>query len=232
MNRRVAAIDALQRRLDHDFADKGLLERALTHASASGGGVRVADNERLEFLGDRVLGLVIAEALMARDPDADAGHLAKRFATLVSREACARVARAMGLGEALRLAGGETRRGARDHETIIADACEAVIAALYLELGYPGAATRILDLWSPLLEETVDLTSINPKSALQEWAAAHGHAPPVYQLISRTGPDHQPTFRVGVALGEAARAQGEGGSLQAAQKAAALSLLNQREGLA
>jgi ribonuclease-3 len=174
MNRRVAAIDALQHRLNHDFADKALLERALTHASASGGGHRIADNERLEFLGDRVLGLVIAETLMARDPEADAGALAKRFASLVSREACARVARSIDLGEALRLAGGETRRGARDHETIIADACEAVIAALYLELGYPGAAQRVLELWAPLLEEAVDLNAINPKSALQEWAAAQG----------------------------------------------------------
>jgi len=232
MNRRVAAIEALQQRLGHDFADKALLERALTHASASGGGARVADNERLEFLGDRVLGLVIAETLMARDPNAHAGALAKRFATLVSREACARVARSIELGEALRLAGGETRRGARDQETIIADACEAVIAALYLELGYPGAAERVLNLWGPLLEETVDLTATNPKSALQEWAAAEGHAQPVYELISRTGPDHQPTFRVAVAIGDAGCAQGEGGSLQAAQKAAALSLLNQREGLA
>jgi ribonuclease-3 len=229
MNRRVAAIDALQHRLNHDFADKALLERALTHASASGGGHRIADNERLEFLGDRVLGLVIAETLMARDPEADAGALAKRFASLVSREACARVARSIDLGEALRLAGGETRRGARDHETIIADACEAVIAALYLELGYPGAAQRVLALWGPLLEEAVDLNAINPKSALQEWAAAQGHAPPVYQLVSRDGPDHQPTFRVSVAIGHALSAQGEGGSLQAAQKAAALSLLEHRE---
>jgi len=135
----------------------------------------------------------------------------------------------MGLGDALRLAGGETRRGARDHETIIADACEAVIAALYIELGYPGVAQRVLDLWRPLLEEAVDLNAINPKSALQEWAAAQGHAPPVYELISRTGPDHQPTFRVAVAIAEAGCAQGEGGSLQAAQKAAALNLLSQRE---
>jgi ribonuclease-3 len=225
MNRRVAAIDALQRRLDHDFADKALLERALTHASASGGGVKIADNERLEFLGDRVLGLVIAETLMARDPDADSGALAKRFASLVSREACARVARSMGLGDALRLAGGETRRGARDHETIIADACEAVIAALHIELGYTGAAERVRALWAPLLEEAVDLTAINPKSALQEWAATQGYAPPVYRLISRAGPDHQPTFRVQVTLGDAGCAQGEGGSLQAAQKAAAFSLL-------
>jgi len=229
MNRRVPAIDALQHRLNHDFTDKALLERALTHASASGGGHRIADNERLEFLGDRVLGLVIAETLMARDPEADAGALAKRFASLVSREACARVARSIELGEALRLAGGETRRGARDHETIIADACEAVIAALYLELGYPGAAERVLELWAPLLEEAVDLNAINPKSALQEWAAAHGHAAPVYQLVSRDGPDHQPTFRVSVAIGHALSAQGEGGSLQAAQKAAALSLLEHRE---
>jgi ribonuclease-3 len=230
-NKRRAAIEALQARLGHKFTDYTLLERALTHASASGGGVRVADNERLEFLGDRVLGLAVAAALMTRDRESGAGPLAKQFASLVSRDSCARVARSIGLGEALRLAGGETRRGARDHETIIADACEAVIAALYLELGFEGAAEIVLRLWAPLLDEGVDLDRANPKSALQERAAARGLPAPTYHMTSRTGPDHQPFFQVEVRLGEMAHATGEGGSLQAAQKAAAACLLDQLRNL-
>lgn len=226
VSRRVAAIEILQVRLGHKFADASLLERALTHASASGGGVRVADNERLEFLGDRVLGLAVAQALMLGDPEAGAGSLAKQFASLVSRESCARIARAIGIGDALRLAGGESRRGARDHETIIADACEAVIAALYLELGFERAAKIVIQLWEPLLEEGVDLDLSNPKSTLQELAAAKGHPAPMYHTVSRTGPDHEPRFGVEVRLGEAIHAMGEGGSLQAAQKAAAAYLLD------
>ncbi len=229
MDRRAVAIAALQERLGHAFADTALLERALTHASASGGGVRVADNERLEFLGDRVLGLAIAHALLVREGEAGAGALAKRFAGLVSRAACARVAREIGLGAALRLAGGETRSGARNHETILGDGCEAVMAALYLELGFERTKEIILGLWEPLLAEEVDPAAANPKSALQEWAAARGFAAPIYRLISRAGPDHQPTFVVEVEVSGHEAVTGEGGSLQAAQKAAALTLLSHLE---
>ena len=228
MDRRAEAVAALQRRLDHTFVEPRLLERALTHASVKGsanGPASAEDNERLEFLGDRVLGLIIAQALVDADPAAQAGDLAKRYATLVSRSACARVARDLGLGDALRLPGGESRRGSRDHDTILADACEAVIAALFLELGYLGAADRVLALWAPLLAEPPDAVLDNPRSALQERAAAAGISPPVYRTLSRSGPAHSPLFVVEVALqgGEAAR--GEGGSLQNAQKAAALALL-------
>ena len=230
MNRRVAAIDALEARLGHVFADRALLERALTHASASQGARKLPDNERLEFLGDRVLGLVMAHALMSRDDEATAGGLSKRLAGLVSRQACARAARAAGIGEALRLQGGETRRGARDHESILADACEAVIAALYLELGLEQAGRIILSLWSTMLEEPVDLAIADPKSALQEWAAANGKPPPVYTVISRSGPDHEPQFTLEVSIEGTESALGVGGSLQAAQKAAALSLLMRQRG--
>src|SRR5438105_3888198 len=120
MNRRAAAMAALEKHLGHVFRDRALLDRALTHSSANQGARKAPDNERLEFLGDRVLGLVMAEAVMVREPDATAGALSKRLAGLVSRHACARAARAAGLGGALRLQGGETRRGARDHETILA----------------------------------------------------------------------------------------------------------------
>ncbi len=230
MNRRAAAVDALEARLGHVFSDRALLERALTHASASQGARKLPDNERLEFLGDRVLGLVMAHALMSRDGEATAGVLSKQLAGLVSRQACARAARAAGLGDALRLQGGETRRGARDHESILADACEAVIAALYLELGLDGAGGIILSLWAPMLEEPVDLAIADPKSALQEWAAANGRPPPVYGLISRTGPDHEPQFTLEVSIDETTSAMGVGGSLQVAQKAAALSLLMRLRG--
>ena len=135
MNRREVAIDALEAKLGHRFLDRSLIDRALTHASASQGARKVPDNERLEFLGDRVLGLVMAHHLVVGDADATAGMLSKRLAGLVSRPACARAARDAGLGDALRLQGGETRRGGRDHDTILADACEAVIAALFLEIG-------------------------------------------------------------------------------------------------
>jgi ribonuclease-3 len=229
-NRRAAAVEALENRLGHRFADRALLERALTHASASQGARKLPDNERLEFLGDRVLGLVMAHALVLRDGDAPAGVLSKRLAGLVSRQACARAARAAGLGDALRLQGGESRRGARDHETILADACEAVIAALYLELGLDAAAPIVLALWAPLIEEPVDHATADPKSALQEWAAACGKAPPVYRLVSRTGPDHQPQFTLEVSIDDDAPAVGVGGSLQAAQKAAALRLLMRQRG--
>ncbi|HEY1927010.1 MAG TPA: ribonuclease III [Caulobacteraceae bacterium] len=230
MDRRAAAMVALQSQLGHVFEDRSLLDLALTHASAGAGASgRQTNNERLEFLGDRVLGLVIAQALLESEAEAPAGTLAKRFANLVSRDACARVARSAGIGEALRLAGGESRRGGRDHDTILADACEAVIAALHLELGFEGAAQVVRRLWAPLLAEKLDLAILNPKSALQEWAASAGRPPPAYRLVSRTGPDHNPTFVVEVSVKGESAVEGEGGSLQAAQKAAALAMLERRQ---
>jgi ribonuclease-3 len=231
VNRRAAAVEALEQRLGHSFADRSLLEQALTHASANQGARNAPDNERLEFLGDRVLGLIIAHALMEKTPEGAAGVLSKRLAGLVSRQACARAARSLGLGDALRLQGSETRRGARDHETILADACEAVIAALYLELGLEKTRSIVLSVWEPMLDEPVDLAIADPKSALQEWAAAQGKGPPVYRLLSRTGPDHQPQFTLEVSVDETDVSVGVGGSLQSAQKAAALDfLMRQRRG--
>ena len=225
MNRRVAAISALEERLNYVFTDRTLLERALTHASAGDGTGKLPDNDRLEFLGDRVLGLIIAERLMGDSETADPGDLSKRFHGLVSGQACARVARALGLGEALRLQGGESRRGARDHDTILADGCEALIAALYIERGLTETARLVLDLWAPLLDEPVDLAAANPKSELQEWAAALGKSAPVYRLLAREGPDHQPAFTIEVTIDDAAPMTAVGGSVRVAEKAAALALL-------
>src|SRR5580704_8672913 len=194
MDRRAAAIADLEERLGYRFTDRALLERALTHASVGKG---AADNERLEFLGDRVLALVMAETLLARDPVADAGPLSKRLHVLVSRDACADVGRALGIGPALRLPGGETRRGAREQIRFLADACEALIGAVYLDGGLDTARERVLASWSGLLESPHDERTANPKSLLQEWAVASGRGAPTYRLVARSGPYHAPVFKIG-----------------------------------
>jgi ribonuclease-3 len=226
MDKRAAAIAELEGRLGHRFADRTLLEQALTHASVGRG---APDNERLEFLGDRVLALVMAEALLAREPGADAGPLSKRLHVLVARDACANVGRALGIGPALRLPGGETRRGAREQARFLADACEALIGALYLDAGLPAARERLLALWSDLLAKPHDERIANPKSRLQEWAAAAGRGAPAYRLVSRTGPDHAPVFTVEVALAGGEPVRADANSRQAAEKAAALALLEREE---
>jgi len=236
VNARAAAVAELAARLGHDFADPALLERALTHASVGDGAKRprsgpLRDNERLEFLGDRVLGLLTAERLLARLPEAAEGELAPRLNRLVSREACARVARRIGLGPALRLAGGESKGGGRDKDSILAGACEALIAALYEDGGLPAAAA-FFDRW--WLEEFDALPALGQalevKLALQQWAQKAGRPLPVYKVVGREGPDHAPQFTVEVTVQGAAPAQGTGSSRQAAEKAAAQALWG-REGL-
>lgn len=226
MDKRAQAIADLEGRLGHVFKDRALLERALTHASVGKG---AADNERLEFLGDRVLALVMAEMLLTREPGADAGALSKRLHVLVSREACAEVARALGVGPALRLPGGETRRGAREQTRILADACEALLGALYLDAGLETAQAQALAAWKALIESPHDERAANPKSRLQEWAAAAGRGAPAYRLVSRAGPDHAPLFTVEVEVEGAEPVRASAGSLQAAEKAAALALLEREE---
>lgn len=226
MNRRAAAVAELEARIDHAFTDRALLERALTHASAAQGKRGMEDNERLEFLGDRVLGLIIAEALFGRDAAADEGALSKRLHTLVDKSSCAAVARAIGLDEAVRLPGGEPQ--ARQNDTILADAAEALIAALYLELGYEGVRAVVLRLWSDALARPIDTTAANPKSELQEWAAALKRPLPRYRVVSRSGADHAPTFAVEVQVDGFEPATAQGKSRQEAEKFAAQALL-QRE---
>jgi ribonuclease-3 len=226
MNRRAAAVADLERRIGHVFKDRALIERALTHASAAQGRRDLQDNERLEFLGDRVLGMVIAEALVGADLAADEGDLSKRLHGLVDRTTCAAVAHKIGLPGAIRLPAGEPQ--ARENETILADACEALIAALYLELGYPGVRAVVLGLWAEALSRPVDPLAANPKSELQEWAAALKRPLPRYQVVAREGPDHAPTFTVAVEVEGFPPAQARGKSRQEAEKSAAQALL-QRE---
>jgi ribonuclease-3 len=228
MNARADAVDALQRRLGRAFQDAGLLERALTHASVGG---KVRDNEVLEFIGDRVIGLLAAERLAELYPLAPEGDLTIRLHALVNRDACARVARRMDLGPALRLAGGETKTGGRDKDSILGDACEAVMAAVYQDGGMGAAREVFLNLWSEEFAEIDAVQPRDPKTALQEWAQGQGKPLPVYAVLDRSGPDHAPKFTVAVEVEGLQPASAEGRSRRDAEKAAAAVLL-QREGQA
>ncbi len=229
MSLRDAAVAALERRLKHVFSDRELLDRALTHASVGDGAKRVRDNEVLEFIGDRVLGLLAAERLAVLYPKAPEGDLAPRLNALVSRETCARVARRMELGPALRLSGSETKTGGRDKDSILAGACEAVMAALYQDGGLEAPRAVFLAFWE---EETASLGAPrprDPKTALQEWAQGQKKPLPAYSVINRQGPDHAPRVTVEVTVLGLEPVRAEGRSRQEAEKAAAATLL-QREG--
>ncbi|WP_373355152.1 ribonuclease III [Pseudoroseicyclus sp. CXY001] len=224
-----AALAAFSERLGHRFSDEDLLRRAVTHGSASGmspagGGAGREDNQRLEFLGDRVLGLVMAEALLAADREAREGQIAPRFNTLVRRETCAEVARDSGLGEVLRLGRSEALSGGRRKEALLADAMEAVIAAIYLDAGLEVAREVVLRLWGPRIAAAPD-DARDAKTALQEWAQARGQTVPAYGVIAREGPDHQPLFTIEVRLESGQTARAEARSKRLAEHAAAAKLL-------
>ena len=215
----------LSQRLGHEFRDPSVLVRALTHGSrASGEG----DNQRLEFLGDRVLGLVMAEALLAADPKADEGRIAPRFNALVRRETCAEVARAIDLGAGLKLGRSEMIGGGRKKEALLADAMEAVIAAVYLDGGLEAARQMVLRLWGDRIAAAPE-DARDAKSALQEWAQGRGLAPPSYDLISREGPDHAPRFVIEARLSTGELERAEGATKRVAEHAAAAALLKRLE---
>lgn len=214
-------------RLGHDFARPELLIRALTHASLAT--PTRPSNERLEFLGDRVLGLVIAEALFLDDMQAAEGTLAPRFNALVRQETCAAVAREIGLGEVLRLGRSETMTGGRRKEALLADAMEAVIAAVFRDGGFEAARQVVRRLWQERLAN-LPAAVVDAKSALQEWAQARGLPPPDYVETAREGPPHQPVFRIAARLADGQSAEAEAGSKRAAEQAAAAALLARMEG--
>lgn len=224
-DRRQAAIAELEQRLGRRFEDRDLLERALTHSSAGDGARQIRHNERLEFLGDRVLNLLAAERLMELYPGEREGELTKRMHGLINRDACARVAERIGLPEALRLAGGESRRGGRANATILGDACEALLAALYVDAGLEPTRDVFARIWAEEFDAVSVAGAPNPKSELQEWAAANRLAAPHYAVIDRQGPAHAPTFTVEVRAGELEPARAQGRSRQEAEKAAAQALL-------
>ena len=230
MNSRQAAVAALQARLGHTFADPGLLERALTHASVGGGAPdRASDYEVLEFIGDRVIGLLAAERLAELHPKAAEGELSVRLHGLVSGQACARVARRLDMGPALRLAGGETKMGGREKDSILGDACEAVMAAVYRDGGLEAARAVFLAAWREEFETNEAVKPRDPKTALQEWAQGLGKPLPLYEVTHQSGPAHQPLFTVSVRVEGLTPALAQGATRREAEKAAAANLLR-REG--
>lgn len=219
---------AFQDRLGYRFKDDSLLEEALTHASLSSSVSR--DNQRLEFLGDRVLGLVIAEALLDQDRSADEGALAPRLNAMVRKETCAEVAAEIGLGTAMRMGRSEMLSGGRRKTAMLGDAMEAVIASVYLDAGYRVACEMVLRLWGDRLSKAETLSG-DAKTKLQEWAQARGMTPPKYVETSRRGPDHAPLFVIEAQLENGMRASAEARSKRAAQQEAAAALLDQVEGV-
>jgi ribonuclease III len=203
-----------------------MLMRAVTHASI--GSATRPDNQRLEFLGDRVLGLVMAEALLSADHGAREGQLAPRFNALVRKETCAAVAREIGLGDVLKLGRSEMLTGGRRKEALLGDAMEAVIAAVYLDAGFEAAQALVLHLWGSRISE-VESDARDPKTALQEWAQARGLPPPRYIEAARSGPDHQPLFTVAVQLESGEKAEAKAGSKRIAEQQAARELLARLE---
>lgn len=216
-----ADLRAFSARIGHEFARPELLLRALTHASIST--PTRPDNQRLEFLGDRVLGLVMAGALLAADKGATEGQLAPRFNALVRKETCAAVAAAIGLGEVLKLGRSEMMSGGRRKEALLGDAMEALIAAVYLDAGFEAARAMVLRLWGQRIG-TVAEDARDAKTALQEWAQARA-MPPAYVETGREGPDHQPVFTVEVRLASGLVASARAGSKRLAEQAAAKTLL-------
>ena len=216
---------ALAERLGHRFARPELLVRALTHPSAAQHrGARDDSYERLEFLGDRVLGLIVADLLLARFPDEAEGALAVRHAELVRRETLAEVAGELGLERHLRLAKGEEAAGERQNPALLANACEAVIGALYLDGGLGAARGLIESLWTARLESASEPPQ-DAKTGLQEWAQKRGLALPHYREVGREGPAHEPHFTIEVGVAGHQPARGEGRSKRLAEQAAAERLL-------
>ena len=208
--------------LDYSFIRNELLIDALTHSSRNNS--IKADNQRLEFLGDRVLALVISDALIAADPMAREGQLAPRLNVLVKKETCAEIAGDIGLGPALLIGRSEIISGGRQKMAILGDAMEAVIAAIYLDGGLESARKSILKLWKNHLKEA-PRTSFEAKSFLQEWAQARGMPPPVYKETRRMGPDHAPMFYVEVSLDNGEIAVGAASSKRTAEQKAAKNLI-------
>lgn len=232
MNARVLAVEALERRIGHSFADRDLLERALTHASAGDGRIKVRHNERLEFLGDRVLNLLASERLLALYPDAKEGELSPRLANLVNGVACARVGRRLELGDALRMSGSATKLGARDSDNVLGDGIEALMAAIYVDGGLEAARAFFLEAWSDEFARLEEPKAKDAKTRLQEWAQGLRKPVPTYEVVEQTGPPHAPRFIVEVSVRGYESERGEGGSRREAEKAAALIMLLKQEGKA
>lgn len=227
MARARADFSGLESRIGHDFADKALIELALTHVSHSHG--RGPSYQRLEFLGDRVLGLAVAAMLYRAFAGEEEGKLSRRLAELVRKESCADVARDWGVGAFLRLGDSEAQNGGAEKTAILGDVCEAIVGAVFLDAGYEAAARLVERAWEARMRAPRRPLR-DAKTTLQEWAQARGLPTPAYAIAARTGPDHAPKFIISVAVDGFAPAEASGGSRRAAEQAAADAFMR-REGV-
>jgi ribonuclease-3 len=211
----------IERTFGHTPTDLADWERALTHASRN-----EVHYERLEFLGDRVLGLATAEWLFETFPDEPEGALSKRFNALVTGAVCAQVAREIGVPAHLRLGKQARDDGAGDSDNVLGDVLEALLGVLYRQAGLDPARAVVRRLWADRLGAETAVPQ-HPKSALQEWAAANNRKPPTYEILDRAGPGHAPRFTVKASIPKLAEATAEGGSKQEAETAAATALLRE-----
>jgi len=214
----------LEKDLDYQFKDKALAVTALTHSSYGDGRSKNSNNERLEFLGDRVLGLLTAEKLF-EFTNGDEGIMARRLNALVRKETCARVARRANLGAYLLISPSEDRQGGRDKTSILGDVCEAILAAIYLDGGFVAAKAFYDQFWRDEIDAVMSKSTKDPKTDLQEKASAHGYGLPVYTVLERSGPDHRPLFVIEVDIAGLGKAKGTGKSKKDAERYAALHLL-------
>jgi len=221
---RYPRLTALEERIGYTFKVSSFLIMAMTHSSYGDGQRRKADNERLEFLGDRILGLLTAEALYHHSSEAE-GTLARRLNALVRKETCAQVAKQIALGDGLLVSSAEDKQGGREKTSILGDACEALIAAIYLDGGYSEAKKFYDKFWTPLFDDIVSKSAKDPKTELQERALGGKHGLPHYEIIERTGPDHRPLFVIEVSIDGVGSAKGTGKSKRDAERYAATHLL-------
>lgn len=215
---------SLEVKIGHRFKDKNLLVQALTHVSAISRGKVKISYQRLEFLGDHVLGLAVSHMLLREFPKAHEGELSQRLSDLVRAETCVDVGLELDLGAYVYFGSNEVRSGGRNKNSIIADVCEAVIGAVYLDAGFEVAAKFVEKFWHErALSPSRRLR--DPKTMLQEWAQGRGLPPPAYRQIERTGPDHKPVFKIAVDLPGLDAAEGEGRTKRDAQQSAATAML-------
>ncbi len=217
---------ALEARIGHSFAARGLVVAALTHVSAAAG-ARLESYQRLEFLGDRVLGLVVAEMLYKTFPDADEGELSRRLADLVRKESCAEVALEWGVQAFVR-AGDSEKQSPAINTTILGDICESIIGAVFLDAGYAAAKAAVARAFEPRMRAPRRALR-DPKTALQEWAQARGLPAPLYRETARSGPDHAPEFTVSVEIPGFARAEAKGSAKRLAEQSAASAFMTREK---
>ncbi|MEM7729867.1 MAG: ribonuclease III [Pseudomonadota bacterium] len=221
---RYKRVEMLEKRIGYTFRDRALAMRALRHSSYGDGQGSEPNNERLEFLGDRVLGLMTARALFDHSSEPE-GTLARRLNALVRKEMCAKIARKVGLGDCVLISSSEERQGGRDKTSILGDACEALIAALYLDGGLDAAKAFYAAHWMEELDDVSSRSAKDPKTRLQELSMSRGRGLPSYEVADRSGPDHDPVFVVEVSVKGAGSARGEGKSKRDAERLAAEALI-------